>query len=78
MSRALRGGGRKRRKKPIWGKVLFAFLTFLNILLAVVLKVTDRQQVLKAVKDEEEVRLLLCTEKQTKTCSSGYGKEAEK
>lgn len=65
MKKELRDSRGRHRSKPLWGKVLFAVVTFLNILLTIILKVMDRQQVVKAVKEKEDVQLLLRTEKST-------------
>lgn len=54
----------KRQKRR--DRLFLAFLTFLNFLLALIVRIADRKSVIKAVKQDDKLALLL-EEKTTKS-----------
>ncbi|MFQ7398263.1 MAG: hypothetical protein ACLRNW_10705 [Neglectibacter sp.] len=59
--------GFKGGKKVSAGKLLLALVTFCNLLLSLLLAVLNRQEVIRAVRREEKVEVLLSSQKETKT-----------
>ncbi len=58
---------KKRTQKTGTGAKLFlALVTFLNLLLSFLLAVMRRQEVIKAVEEDEKVKVLLVSQKETK------------
>lgn len=62
-----RGAGRIPRKRSHAGLVFAALLMFVNLLLSLFLRVSDRRQVLHAIENDEKASLLYFGEKTTKT-----------
>ncbi len=63
-----RGAAPKRPGKPKSGtaaKLTLALVTFLNLLLSLTVSLLRRQEVLHAVKEDEDVRLLLTSREKT-------------
>ena len=58
--------GFKGGKKVSAGKLLLALVTFCNLLLSLLLAVLNRQEVIRAVRREEKVEVLLSSQKETK------------
>lgn len=56
-----------RRKSGTGGKIFLALITFCNLLLSLLLAVQRRQETLRAVREDETVKVLLRTQKETKT-----------
>lgn len=54
-------------KDPMWARLLLAVLTLFNIVLAIVLKVINRQEVLKLLDDGENMKVVTSAKTQTKT-----------
>lgn len=74
----MKNGVERRKKRVPAGKIFLGVLTFLNLLLSLALAVVNRQQVVKAVREDEQVRLLLRSEKETKPLPGGEGETAGK
>ena len=68
MSKAQRNGAGRRdpEKQKRRDRLFLAFLTFLNFLLALIVRIADRKSVIKAVKQDDKLALLL-EEKTTKS-----------
>lgn len=71
MNKAQRNGAGRRdpeklKHKKRRDRLFLAFLTFLNFLLALIVRIADRKSVIKAVKQEDKLALLL-EEKTTKS-----------
>ena len=71
MSKAQRNGSGRRDPEKLKRQkrrdcLLLAFLTFLNFLLALIVRIADRKSVIKAVKQDDKLALLL-EEKTTKS-----------
>ncbi|MGN0479712.1 MAG: hypothetical protein ACI4GO_09795 [Hominenteromicrobium sp.] len=64
-----KGKGRAdaRKKKKLGGWILLSVLTTLNLLLSLLLRISDRKRVLQAVQEDERLSLLYTGEKTTKT-----------
>ena len=71
MSKAQRNGAGRRdpeklKRQKRRDRLFLAFLTFLNFLLALIVRIADRKSVIKAVKQDDKLALLL-EEKTTKS-----------
>lgn len=55
-----------KKKSGTAGKLVLGAVTFCNLLLSVLLTVLRRQEVLHAVQEDEDVKVLLTTQKKTK------------
>ena len=71
MSKTQRNGAGRRdpeklKRQKRRDRLFLAFLTFLNFLLALIVRIADRKSVIKAVKQEDKLALLL-EEKTTKS-----------
>lgn len=56
-----------RHKNGSCEKVFIAVITFLNLLLSVILAVINRQEVIHAVQENDDVKLLLTSKSATKS-----------
>ncbi len=65
-SRAGRRDPEKLKRQKRRDRLFLAFLTFLNFLLALIVRIADRKSVIKAVKQDDKLALLL-EEKTTKS-----------
>ena len=64
------GAGRRAAPKKsggMAGKIFLALITFCNLLLSLLLAVQRRQDTLRAVREDEKVKVLLTAQKETKT-----------
>lgn len=71
MSKAQRNGAGRRdpeklKRQKRRDRLFLAFLTFLNFLLALIVRIADRKSVIKVVKQDDKLALLL-EEKTTKS-----------
>lgn len=55
------------QKTGTGAKLFLALVTFLNLLLSFLLAVMRRQEVIKAVEEDEKVKVLLVSQKETKS-----------
>lgn len=67
MKRGFSRGGRASRKNHTGGKSFLAVVTFLNLLLSLILALLNRREVIRAVRDNDEVRVLFTAKDKTKT-----------
>lgn len=59
-------GKMPKRKSGSGEKIFLAVVTFFNLLLSLLLAVIRRQQVIHAVQEDENVKVLLTSQKETK------------
>ena len=59
MSKAQRRDPEKLKRQQRRDRLFLAFLTFLNFLLALIVRIADRKSVIKAVKQDDKLALLL-------------------
>ena len=62
-----KGAGRKKKKSGAAGWIFWAVLTTLNLIITVVMRISDRKQVLTVVQQDERFSVLYSGEKTTKT-----------
>ncbi len=60
-------GKSPKKKGGTAGKLILGVVTFCNLLLSVLLTVLRRQEVLHAVQEDEDIKVLLTAQKKTKT-----------
>lgn len=56
---------KQKRHEPAKAKIIFAAISLINIALTIVLKVMNRQETLKALKGEDEMRVIAVAKKET-------------
>ena len=67
MSKSGLGRGKKRTKKARAGKwIFFAVITTLNLIISVLMRISDRKNAIAAIKKDENLSLLYTGEKTTK------------
>ncbi len=63
-----KGAGRKRNKKVKLGRwIFFAVLTFLNLIISIVMRISVRKNAVSAIQKDDRLSLLYTGEKTTKT-----------
>lgn len=64
----MHGAGRKRGRKAKTGQwIFFSILTLLNLIVSIAIRVSDRKNVVSAIKEDDRLSLLYTGEKTTKT-----------
>lgn len=56
-----------KRKSGTGEKIFLAVVTFLNLLLSLILAVVRRQEIIHAVQENEDVKVLLTSKRETKS-----------
>ncbi len=59
-------GKKAKTKKSKWASVTIAVLTLINLSLALVLKIRERKEIIKIVKEDDEIKALYVLKKETR------------